>query len=383
MKNNFRNLVFLLIISGMSIAIFSCKQTGDRKMKIDKELFGNLSDGREVNIFTLIHPNGSEVKITNYGAAVVSVRVPDKNGIIEDVVIGFDDLESYEKIRVYYGAIVGRYGNRIAEGKFNLDGKEYQIPVNDGDNSLHGGFKGFDRQLWKVEDYKVDTDALVKLSYLSKDGEEGFPGNMKVVVTYSFTLNQELVIDYEITTDKKTIQNVTNHAYFNLSGNVKDDILGHELMINADTFTPVAEGLIPTGELRLVEGTPMDFRKPELIGKRINYETEQLKIGLGYDHNWVLNDADGSLKLACSVYEPNSGRIMEVYTTEPAVQFYSGNFMNGSHAGHSGRVYQYREALCLETQHYPDSPNHENFPSTVINPGETYTSTTVYKFSTK
>jgi aldose 1-epimerase len=375
------NAGMLLVLSTLILA--ACTSTGDLKMKIKKQGFGKLSDGRDVDLLTLIHPDGSTVELTNYGAAVVSVKVPDKNGKIEDVVLGFDNIEDYEKIRVFYGAIVGRYGNRIAQGKFTLDGVEYNIPVNDGENSLHGGFNGFDKMLWNVDEFDVDNSAYVKLSYLSKDGEEGYPGNMNVAVSYSFTLDHELKIDYKITTDKPTVKNVTNHAYFNLSGDVKDDILNHELMLNADTYTPVTAGLIPTGETAPVEGTPMDFRKPEKIGSRINEDFEQLKLGLGYDHNWIINNTDGSLKLAGTVYEPVSGRFMEIYTAEPGIQFYSGNFMDGSHSGHDGRVYQYREAMCLETQHYPDSPNHVNFPSTTLNPGEVYTSQTVYKFDVK
>jgi aldose 1-epimerase len=377
---NFTGMLLMLAIVSLLAA---CSNTGDGEMKIKREGFGKLSDGREVEILTLIHPDGSTVEITNFGAAVVAVKVPDKNGNIEDVVLGFDDIENYEKIRAFYGAIVGRYGNRIAKGKFTLNGADYQVPVNDGENSLHGGFNGFDRMIWTIEDFDVNSSAFVKLSYLSKDGEEGYPGNMKVIVTYSYTLANELKIDYEITTDKPTVKNVTNHAYFNLSGNVKDDILDHELMLNCDTYSPVVPGLIPTGEAAPVEGTPMDFRKPEKIGLRINEENEQLKLGLGYDHNWIINDTDGGLKLAGTVYEPVSGRFMEIYTTEPSIQFYSGNFMDGSHAGHAGRVYKYREAMCLETQHYPDSPNHENFPTTTLNPGEVYTSQTVYKFSAR
>ncbi len=376
-------LMKLVTIFAFFLVVSSCNQNGDSKMKIKKEGFGKLSDGREVDILTLIHPDGSTVEITNYGAAVVSVNVPDKNGSIENVVLGFDKIENYENIRVYYGAIVGRYGNRIAKGRFTLNGVEYELPVNDGENSLHGGFNGFDRMLWSIEDFDVNTDAYVKMSYLSEDGEEGYPGNMKVTVIYSYSLEHELKIDYEISTDKPTVKNVTNHAYFNLSGNVKDDILDHELMLNADKYTPVIAGLIPTGEVASVEGIPLDFRVPEKIGLRINEDNEQLKLGLGYDHNWIINDADGTLKLAGTVYEPVSGRVMEIYTTEPAIQFYSGNFMDGSHAGHDGKVYKYREAMCLETQHYPDSPNHDNFPSTVLNPGEVYKSKTVYKFGIK
>jgi aldose 1-epimerase len=352
-------------------------------MKIKTEIFGKLSNGIGVNIFTIDHPGGAQIQITNYGAAVVALKVPDRNGIIEDVVLGFDELEKYEKIRGYYGAIVGRYGNRIANGRFTLDSKNYQLPVNDGENSLHGGFKGFDRAVWKVEEYSADEDAIVKLSYLSKDGEEGYPGNLNVTVIYKFTLDLELEIEYEITTDKKTVKNITNHAYFNLSGNLKEDILGHLLMLKATTYTPVLPGLIPNGEIVTVKGTPMDFLNPTAIGERIDQDNEQLVLGLGYDHNWVINNADGSLKLAGTLYEPTSRRLMEIFTTEPGIQFYSGNFMNGSHSGHDGRVYKYRHAVCLETQHYPDSPNHPEFPSTTLNPRETYKSKTVYKFSVK
>ena len=378
-----RPVKILFVILALLLFTSACNQNGDSRMNIKKEGFGKLSDGRDVDIITLIHPDGSIVEITNYGAAVVSAMMPDKNGKIEDVVLGFDNIENYEKFRVFYGAIVGRYGNRIAKGRFTLDGVEYQLPINDGENSLHGGFNGFDRKLWTIENFDVNTDAYVTMTYLSKDGEEGYPGNMKTIVTYTYTLAHELKIDYEITTDKPTVKNVTNHAYFNLSGNVKDNILDHELMLNADTYTPVAAGLIPTGEIATVVGTPMDFTVPAKIGLRINDDYEQLRLGLGYDHNWVINDSDGSLKLAGTVYEPLSGRFMEIFTTEPGIQFYSGNFMNGSHAGHEGRVYSYRDAMCLETQHYPDSPNHENFPSTTLNPGEVYTSQTIYRFGVK
>lgn len=363
--------------------LLSCNENSGGAMKIKKERFGKLSNGTEVDLFIIDHSDGAQVQITNYGAAVVAVKVPDKNGIIEDVVLGFDDLEKYEKIRGFYGAIVGRYGNRIANGQFILDGNEYQLPVNDGENSLHGGFNGFDRVVWKVEDFRVDKDAILKLSYLSKDGEEGYPGNLKVEVTYKFSSDLELIIEYEASTDKKTVKNITNHAYFNLSGNVKDNILSHLLMLIANTYTPVLPGLIPTGEIATVEGTPMDFRNPTAIGERIDQEDEQLKLGLGYDHNWVINNADGTLNFAGTLYDPTSGRLMEIFTTEPGIQFYSGNFMDGSHSGHKGKVYKYRHAVCLETQHFPDSPNHPEFPSTTLNPGETYTSKTVYKFSVK
>jgi aldose 1-epimerase len=382
-KNILLKFVRFIVVLNAIIILLSCNDHSGEAMKIKKEIFGKLSNGTEVDLFVLDHPNGAQVQFTNFGAPVVALKVPDKNGIIEDVVLGFDELEKYENIRGFYGAIVGRYGNRIAKGQFILDGNEYQTPLNDGENSLHGGFVGFDRVVWKVEDYSADKDAILKLSYLSKDGEEGYPGNLTVTVTYKFTLDLELVIDFEVSTDKKTVKNITNHAYFNLSGNVKDDILNHLLMLNADKYTSVVPGLIPTGEIEAVMGTPLDFRNPTAIGKRIDQDDEQLKLGHGYDHNWVINNADGKLNFAGTLYEPNSGRLMEIFTTEPGIQFYSGNFMDGSHSGHNGKVYKYRNAVCLETQHFPDSPNHPQFPSTTINPGETYKSRTVYKFSVK
>lgn len=374
------------LVSGFLLCIslfFACSQTPQKTLDIQKETFGTLSDGRQAELFIIKHGDGSLLQITNYGATVVTLKLPDKKGVVEDVVLGFDNLQDYERIRGFYGSIVGRFGNRIDEGKFTLDGITYELATNDGDNHLHGGIKGFDRVLWDVEEYGVNDSAFVKLSYLSKDGEEGYPGNLTTVVTYSFSKDKTLSIDYLVTTDQPTIKNITNHAYFNLSGNVKKDILGHELMINADQFLPVDEGLIPTGELRSVEGTPMDFREPTPIGARIDEEYKQLEYGLGYDHNWILNKNDGGLTLACTVYEPQSGRFMEIHTTEPGLQFYSGNFMDGSHKGHEERPYDYRHALVLETQHFPDSPNHEHFPSTVIRPGETYYSTSIYKFGVK
>lgn len=373
--------VFLKIILVLYFSlVFNCTQSGETTMTIEKTIFGNLTDGRQADLFTMKHPDGSVVQITNFGAAVVAVKVPDKEGTIEDVVLGFDNLSDYENIRAFYGAIVGRYGNRIDHGRFTLNGTEYKLAVNDGDNHLHGGIKGFDRVLWQVDDYHARDAAVLKLSYLSEDGEEGYPGNLQVRVTYSFDQDRALRIDYRITCDKPTVKNITNHAYFNLSGNLKDDILGHELMLNADQYLPVVKGLIPTGEFRPVAGTVMDFRQPHPIGARIDDDDQQLKFGLGYDHNWILNKERDSLSLAGTVFEPTSGRLMEIYTTEPGIQFYSGNFMDGSHSGHGGRMYTHRHAICLETQHYPDSPNHDNFPTTVINPGEVYTSTTIYKF---
>jgi aldose 1-epimerase len=352
-------------------------------MKIQREAFGKLQDGREVDLYTITNKDGSELQITNYGAAIVSLKVPDRNGKMESVVLGFDSLRHYEKFRHFYGAIVGRYANRLNKGIFSLNGTEYQLAANDGDNHLHGGIMGFDRVVWETGNIFNANSNTIKLSYLSKDMEEGYPGNLSVTVTYTFSEDHELTISYEIKTDKPTIKNVSNHAYFNLSGNLKENILGHELMLNADYFLPVKPGLIPTGEIRDVRGTPMDFLQPHKIGERINENYNQLEFGLGYDHNWILKDDSSSLDYAGYVYEPLSGRRMDVYTTEPGIQFYSGNFMDGTYTSAQGIAHDYRYAMCLETQHYPDSPNHPEFPSTVLNPGAVYNSKTVYKFSVK
>jgi aldose 1-epimerase len=299
------------------------------------------------------------------------------------VVLGYPTLDGYLKPHPYFGAIVGRVGNRIAKGKFTLEGVTYKLATNDGENHLHGGIKGFDKVVWNAEPVREDSAVGVKFSYLSKDGEEGYPGNLSCAVTYWLTNNNELKIEYQATTDKATPVNLTHHSYFNLAGQGQGDILNHQLEILADRFTPVDKGLIPTGELRSVEGTPMDFRQPHTIGERINSDDEQLKFGLGYDHNWVLNKTSDSLALAARVYEPATGRVMEVRTTEPGLQFYCGNFLDGTLTGKEGRVYKHRYGFCLETQHFPDSPNQPKFPSTILRPGETYNTETVYRFSTK
>ena len=352
-------------------------------MEIKKEVYGTLQDGREVYLFTLKISDGSELKLTNFGATVVSLKVPDRKGKIENVILGFKDFKDYENIRHFYGAIVGRWGNRIDKGKFTLNGQEYTLATNDGENHLHGGIMGFDRMLWAYEETVYKDIPAVKFSYLSKDGEEGYPGNLKLSVIYTYSEQNELGIYYKMTTDQLTVKNITNHSYFNLSGDVKDDILKHDLVLNADKFLPVVAGLIPTGELKSVKGTPMDFTSPHKIGERINEDDEQLKYGLGYDHCWVINESKEGMNNAGYIYDSVSGRRMDIYTTEPAIQFYSGNFMDGSDIGHEGLPYNYRSAMCLETQHYPDSPNQESFPTTVLIPGEVYKSTTIYKFSVK
>ena len=348
--------------------------------KMTKQPFGKTPAGEEVTLYTLTNARGTEVAITTYGGIVVSLKTPDRQGKPADVVLGFDTLEGYLKGHPYFGAIIGRYGNRIAKGRFTLDGVTYKLAQNNGENHLHGGLKGFDKVVWRAREAGPQS---LELSYLSKDGEEGYPGNLSVTVTYSLSEDNELRIDYRATTDKPTVLNLTNHSYFNLAGQGEGDILGHQVMIAADRYTPVDAGLIPTGELRPVDGTPFDFRMPRAIGERINAPEEQLKLGKGYDHNFVLSGTPGTLRLAARVTEPKSGRVMEVLTTEPGMQLYTGNFLDGTITGKGGKVYHHRYGFCMETQHYPDSPNQPAFPSVVLRPGGTYQTTTVYKFSTQ
>ena len=378
--------ILLILLTGT----FICSLTGCNEEMMAKilgkgiikmEPFGTAPDGQEVSLYTLKNSKGNVIKITNYGGIVVSLTVPDRDGNKCDIVLGYDNLDGYIKNSPYFGALIGRYGNRIGNAKFTLDGKTYTLAANDGKNSLHGGNVGFDKVVWDAKEIREHGAVGLELSYLSKDGEEGYPGNLNVTVKYLWTNKNELKIEYAATTDKTTVVNLTHHSYFNLA--CQGDILNHELMIRADKFTPVDEGLIPTGELREVKGTPMDFSKPTAIGARINQDDQQLKYGKGYDHNWVLLGVNGSMKLAATVYEPTSGRFMEVYTTEPGLQFYSGNFLDGTITGKDGMVYKHRTGFCLETQHFPDSPNKPNFPSTVLKPGEKYSSETIYKFETK
>jgi aldose 1-epimerase len=340
-----------------------------------KKPWGKTKDGQAVDLYVLRSGSGAEVEISTFGGAVVSLKVPDRQGKMGDVVLG------YESDTAHLGAIIGRYGNRIAHAQFSLDGKTYTLAKNNGDNSLHGGLKGFDKVVWAAKEISAKEGPSLELSYLSKDGEEGFPGNLKVTVRYTFTGNA-LRIVYHATTDKKTVVNLTNHSYFNLAGAGSGSVLDTVLTINADKFTPVDAGMIPTGELRDVTGTPFDFRQPATIGARINQDDEQLKLGNGYDHNYVLRSAAGDRKetLAARALEPVSGRVLEVWTTEPGVQLYTANFLDVA-KGKGGIAYKRRTAFCLETQHFPDSPNHPQFPSTVLNPGETYHTSTTYRFS--
>jgi aldose 1-epimerase len=366
----------------LSAGIFYISQTGTMAIPdISKQAFGVTGNQEAVDLYTLSNARGVEVRIMTYGGTVVSLKVPDRNGRPGDVVLGYDDLAGYLKASPFFGSIIGRYGNRIGQARFSLNGTQYTLPKNNGENTLHGGNRGFDKVVWQASEVRGRDGVGLSLTYLSKDGEEGFPGNLSVKVVYTLTDAGELKIDYTATTDKQTIVNLTHHSYFNLAGG--GSILNHELTINADKFTPVDSGLIPTGEIRNVKGTPMDFSRATAIGARIEQRDEQLAMGKGYDHNWVLNKGGGGLALAARVYEPSSGRIMEVYTTEPGLQFYSGNFLDGSITGKRGQVYRRRSGFCLETQHFPDSPNKPGFPSTVLKPGRRYQSTTVYKFSAR
>jgi aldose 1-epimerase len=352
-------------------------------LSIEKRPFGE-HDSMQVDLYTLTNANNLEMKVTNYGGIITSLKIPDKNGKLDDVVLGYNSLDGYVKVNPYFGAIIGRYGNRIKKGKFVLDGKEYKLAINNAPNNLHGGPNGFDTVIWDAETKQDSNSVSIIFKYLSKDGEEGFPGNLEATVTYTLTNDNELKIDYLATTDQPTIVNLTNHTYWNFAGEGSGDILSHELMLNADKYTPVDNTLIPTGELPSVEGTPMDFRMPIAIGSRINDDFEQLKFGKGYDHNWVLNKStENEMSLAATVYAPISGRYIEIFTTEPGIQFYSGNFLDGSIVGKSGKNYEFRHGFCLETQHYPDSPNQPDFPSTALRPGETYKTTTIHKFSVK
>jgi aldose 1-epimerase len=350
------------------------------RFKIDEQHFGELPDGRAVTLYTLVSDNGMEVSVINYGGAITSIKVPDRNGKLGDVVLGYDTLREYVENPRYLGALIGRHANRLAQGRFSLNGTEYQLAQNNGPNHLHGGPNGFDKVFWEGRTETCDSKAVLHLTYLSKAGDERYPGNLKVNVDYVLTRANEFRIEYRATTDKDTIVNLTNHSYFNLGSN--GGILDHELLINAESFTPVSGDLIPLGEIRPVRGTPMDFTVSHAIGARIKEPYDQLGFTGGYDHNFVLRGENGSLRLAARVYEPLTGRRLEVFTTAPGLQFYSGNFLDGTIAGKSGFKYQKYTGFCLETQHFPDAPHHPNFPTTVLRPGEEYKHDAVFRFST-
>ena len=375
-----RNLLTVLVLPTF-LWIFASTMATYSQPRISKAPFGTTKDGKPVEIYTLTNSRGSEATIITYGGAVVSLKVPDKQGKVGDVVLGFDSIASYEKHTAYFGALIGRYGNRIAKGKFTLDKHEYTLATNNGENHLHGGVKGFDKVVWTAKSSTDKKGANLELTYLSADGEEGYPGNLNVKVVYTLTEDNQLKIVYSATTDKTTVVNLTHHSYFNLAGS--GDILKHQLMLKADRYTPTDKRSIPTGELASVAGTPFDFRKETAIGARIDQDDEQLKFGRGYDHNFVLTRKGKGVELAARVYEPTSGRVMDVLTTEPGIQFYSGNFLDGSIPGKGGKSYPFRSGFCLETQHYPDSPNRPNCPSTTLKPGQKYTQTTIYAFSVR
>jgi aldose 1-epimerase len=367
----------MIAMSGMCLAVFT--MSAEAETKVTRQPFGKMPDGTSVELFTLTD-GPYEARITNYGGVLVSLKVPDRNGKSADVVLGFDDLNGYvanfnSPSVAFFGAIIGRYANRIAHGSFTLDGKKYSLPLNNGENTLHGGPHGFNNVVWKAKPIPNG----VELTYLSKGGEAGYPGNLSAVVRYTL-MKGKLRIEYSATTDKDTVVNLTNHSYFNLAG--QGDVLNHQLTLHASRFTPVDAGLIPTGELKSVEGTPFDFRKATAIGARINADDEQLHRGRGYDHNWVLDSGGGKLTEAAELYDPSSGRVLKVFTDQPGIQFYSGNFLDGSIKGKGGRPYELHAALCLETQHFPDSPNHPDFPTTELKPTERYHTVTVYSFST-
>jgi len=383
MKPILSALALAITLPMLATATASAEPSKKAEPSLVETAFGTLEDGGKVTLFTLTNPSGAEARIINYGAIVVSLKVPDRQGKPRDIVLGYDDLAGYVKDKNFFGSTVGRFGNRIGAGKFTLDGKSYQLDLNDGPNHLHGGAHGFYKKLWQAEPVKSKEGSGVKLTYVSKDGEEGYPGTVTLTVTYTLTRDSGLRIDYRGTTDKPTILNPTNHSYFNLSGDPTQTILGEDLTIDADKTTPVGAGLIPTGKLADVAGTPMDFRKATKIGARIDVKDAQLELGKGYDHNWVLRGYTKKVRKAAELYDPTSGIVMQILTDQPGLQFYSGNFLNGTIHGKNGVVYQHRTAVCLEAQLFPDAPNHSNFPSAVLRPGQTYTQTTVYQFSTR
>jgi aldose 1-epimerase len=370
-----RYLILILFVSGLL-----CGHLSAEANHMKKELFGTTSDGRPVDLYTLSNSAGTEMRVTNYGGIIVSLRVADRNGKMADVVLGHDELKGYFDNSPYLGAIIGRYANRIAGGKFKLDGVEYKLATNNGPNSLHGGLKGFNQALWDASTSFGDKGESIAFSYTSKDGDEGYPGNLQIKVSYTLTNQNEVIVDYTATTDKATPVNLTQHTYFNLQGEGAGNILAHEITLHADRFTPVDKNLIPTGQILSVKGTPLDLTSPTSMGAHMDATFEQIALARGYDHNFVISRKNDSLELAARVREPVSGRVLEVYTTEPGIQFYTGNFLDGSIKGKQGHMYQQRSGFCLETQHFPDSPNHPNFPSTILRPGATFHSTTIFKF---
>ena len=379
-----KKIYFLLF----SLIIVSCENILKKNkvmslVSIEKKAFGKTKEGLNVDQYILKNRNGMEISTINYGGIITSWKTKDRDGNYQDIVLGFDNLSEYESESPYFGAIIGRYGNRIAKGKFTLNDENYNLAVNNDENHLHGGIKGFDKVVWDTREVVDDSTASLVLSYLSDDMEEGYPGNLKVQVTYTLDNNDKLSVKYEAVTDKTTIINLTQHSYFNLSADFNKNILDHDILINADSFLPVDSTLIPTGEIRNVGDTPFDFRSPKNVGEEINNSNKQLMIGNGYDHCWVLNNQDQGVRFVASAYDSSTGRLLEVFSDQPGIQFYSGNFLDGSLKSKIGGTYDFRSGFCLETQHYPNSPNEMSFPSVTLNPGEKYMTETIFKFSSK
>ena len=370
--------IFVILV--MAVCCVPFAMSSDKSHSVKKEPFGSVEEG-SVDLYTLTNAHGMEVRAMNFGGIILSIKVPDKAGHFDDVTLGFDKLDGYLTNNPHFGALIGRYANRIGGAKFTLDGVQYKLAPNDGPNTLHGGIKGFDKHLWKAESFKNSEGVGLILTRVSPDGEEGFPGNLSVKVKYTLTDENTIVFDYEATTDKATPVNLTQHTYFNLAGNGNGNILGHVLTLNDDHFTPVDKTLIPTGEIRAVKDTPLDFSEPTTVGARINDKYEQMVLGRGYDHNFVINRTGAGMVWAARMHDPQSGRTLEVSTTEPGLQFYSGNFLDGTLTGKGGHVYQQRDGFAFETQHFPDSPNHPDFPSTILRTGKVYKSQSIYKFT--
>ena len=369
----------------ISILFFQCSSNKNfmNQLKIEKKEFGTTEDNVSVYQFVLSNKNGMEISVINYGGIITSLKAKDRNGKYQDIVLGFNSLPPYEDENPYFGALIGRYGNRIANGNFKLDGQSYKLDINNPPNHLHGGLKGFHKVVWNPKEIINDSNVSLELTYLSKHMEEGYPGNLDVKVTYTLNNKDELSVLYEAETDRKTIINLTQHSYFNLSGDFSEDVLDHQIKINADAFLPVDETLIPTGEIRSVLGSPFDFRKSKLIGQDIDVNNKQIEFGKGYDHCWVINNQSNGLRSVATAYHSESGRVLDVYSDLPGLQFYSGNFLDGTLKSKGGGYYELRSGFCLETQYYPDSPNQENFPSVVLKPGDIYKSNTIFKFSVK
>ncbi|MFG2074574.1 aldose epimerase family protein [Nonomuraea maritima] len=377
-----RLVLAAVVTMALSLAVVPQAQAAAAKPSITKKYFGTMPDGKKIDIYTLRNSRGMRVNILTYGGIIQSIDVPDKRGKFANVALGFDNLPDYVNKSLYFGAIIGRYANRIAKGRFSVAGKTYQLPVNDGPNSLHGGTKGFDKRVWAAHPFNRHGSVGLELTYTSPNGEENYPGTLRTKVVYTLTNDNKIRMDYSATTDRTTVVNLTNHTYFNLHGEGDGRILDQRLQINASRYTPIDKTLIPTGQIARLSGTPLDFRRPTTIGARINRKNQQLERAGGYDHNYVLDRHGRGLQLAAKAVDPRSGRVLEVITDQPGLQFYSGNFLDGTLRGTGGHLYQKRSGFTLESQHYPDSPNHKNFPSTVLRPGDTYRTTTIYAFST-